>query len=69
MMNGEKHPYYREKAIPELKHLADELGVENAIFQQDSAPCHTSKVEKKIFSDKNIECLEWPGYRLQMSIQ
>lgn len=31
------------------------------IFQQDNAPCHTSKRSLKWFSDKSIEILEWPG--------
>ena len=32
------------------------------IFQQDSAPCHTSKVVKKWFSDNNVTLLsDWPS--------
>lgn len=32
-----------------------------AFFQQDSAPCHTSKLVKKWLSDHSISVLEWPG--------
>lgn len=50
MVNGGKYiPIVEKKAIPELKELAEELEVENAIFQQDSAPCHTSKLVKDCF--------------------
>lgn len=62
MMNSHTYiPIVEKKAIPELKNLAEELGVENAIFQQDSAPCHTSKLVKAFFRENNIYCLEWPG--------
>jgi transposase len=32
-----------------------------AIFQQDSAPCHKSKIMEKFFKENGIKCLEWPG--------
>jgi len=31
------------------------------IFQQDDAPCHTTKKCKKWFSENNTEVLDWPG--------
>jgi len=31
------------------------------IFQQDGAPCHTTKKCKKWFIENNIEVLDWPG--------
>lgn len=62
MMNGEKYiPIVEKKAIPELKKLAEELEIENAIFQQDSAPCHTSKLVKDCFVRNEVIVLEWPG--------
>ncbi len=34
---------------------------EDFIFQQDNAPCHTSKKTKQWFESKEIELLEWPA--------
>lgn len=31
------------------------------IFQQDGAPCHTAKVCKTWFQQKNVRVLDWPG--------
>jgi len=31
------------------------------VFQQDSAPAHTSRVAKKWFNDNGIQVLDWPG--------
>ena len=31
------------------------------ILQQDLAPCHTSKLVKKWFTDHGIQVLPWPG--------
>lgn len=31
------------------------------VFQQDNAAIHNSKMTKALFSDKNIEVLEWPS--------
>lgn len=35
--------------------------IPRAIFQQDAAPCHTSKASKAWFRDNGVEVLEWPG--------
>ena len=35
--------------------------IPNAIFQRDSAACHTSKHTKKWFADNGINVLSWPG--------
>ena len=35
--------------------------IPNAIFQHDSAPCHTSKHCKNWFNENWIEVLSWPG--------
>ncbi|XP_063855001.1 uncharacterized protein LOC135097165 [Scylla paramamosain] len=33
----------------------------SGIFQQDLAPCHTSKIVKNFMTEKNIQVLDWPG--------
>jgi transposase len=33
----------------------------NGIFQQDLAPCHRAKKVRKLFREKNIRLLDWPG--------
>lgn len=43
--------------VPELS----KLNTENPIFQLDLAPCLASKMVKKFFADKGIQCLDWPG--------
>lgn len=35
--------------------------LEEYIFQQDSAPCHTSRVVKQFFIDHGIQVLPWAG--------
>lgn len=59
MMNGKKYVgILRKNAVPELsKRFPDKSG----IFQQDLAPCHTSKLVQSFFSSKNITVLQWPG--------
>ena len=43
-------------------HLLPFYGIHRcSFFQQDSAPCHTSKLVKKWLSDQSISVLEWPG--------
>ena len=47
MMNSDKYiPILEKRAIPLLKKLAEELNIENTIYQQNLAPCHASKKEK-----------------------
>lgn len=42
--------------------VQDQFGDDrNWIFQQDSAPCHTSKKMKEFFTEHNITVLDWPG--------
>ena len=31
------------------------------IFQQDNAPCHTAKICKQWFKEKNIKIMSWPA--------
>ena len=38
-----------------------ELDHEEVIFQQDNAPCHTSKQTKSAISDLNLEVMDWPA--------
>ncbi|CAK9806463.1 Transposable element Tc1 transposase [Anthophora plagiata] len=38
------------------------FGGEPYIFQQDLAPCHTSRQLRYVFSELEIQVLEWPGY-------
>ena len=33
----------------------------DCIFQQDLAPCHTSKQMRRFFEEKDIIILDWPG--------
>uniref|UniRef100_A0A3Q3QW79 Tc1-like transposase DDE domain-containing protein n=1 Tax=Monopterus albus TaxID=43700 RepID=A0A3Q3QW79_MONAL len=48
----------RRKVAPELiKLFPDGSGV----FQQDLAPCHTSKQVKNFFEENQINTLDWPG--------
>ncbi len=44
--------------LDELKSLGIEL--KSIIFQQDNAPCHTSKVVKAWFKTQKIKVLDWP---------
>uniref|UniRef100_A0A2L2YHU5 Transposase, partial n=1 Tax=Parasteatoda tepidariorum TaxID=114398 RepID=A0A2L2YHU5_PARTP len=59
MMRSEQYiTILGKKVVPELKkRYPDGTG----IFQQDLAPCHTSKIVKKFMSENQIETLEWPG--------
>jgi len=46
-----------------VRSAADIFGpdVNDFIFQQDGAPCHTAKISIKWFTDNKIELLTWPG--------
>ena len=33
----------------------------SGVFQQDLAPCHTSKQVKKFMNENHIKVLKWPG--------
>ena len=33
----------------------------SGVFQQDLAPCHTSKQVKNFMNNHHIKVLEWPG--------
>ena len=62
MMNSDKYiPILERRCIPQLKKLAEELNIENTIFQQDLAPFHASKKVKNFMVQNGIQCLDWPG--------
>lgn len=58
-MNSQQYvTVLRHQAIPELKkRFPDKSGV----YQQDLAPCHTSKQVQQFFTSKKVSVLEWPG--------
>ena len=57
-MNSEKYCVTLEEfMLPSASVL---LG-ENYIFQQDNAPCHTSRYTKNWFHENDVEILEWPA--------
>lgn len=41
--------------------MADAFPAGEGIFQHDLAPCHTANKVKKLFAEKGIRVLEWPG--------
>lgn len=45
--------------LPSISEL--ERNNQEYIFQQDGAPCHTAKVVKAWFTEKNISVLDWPS--------
>lgn len=59
MMNSDKYIHLLEtRIVPQLqKSFPDGRGV----FQQDLAPCHTSRKTTEFFNKKNIQVLPWPG--------
>lgn len=46
------------KMLPSARDL---FGDNSFIYQDDSAPCHRSKIVKEWENSRNIEVLEWPG--------
>ena len=59
MMNSEKYLHVlTKKIIPEM---ARKFPKASGIFQQDLAPCHTSRKVKTFINLNNILVLDWPG--------
>lgn len=59
MMNSVKYiGTLRQQAIPELR---KRFPGKSGIFQQDLAPCHTSKKVREFFNTKKVSVLPWPG--------
>lgn len=59
MMNSQKYKELLERKLSAELTKADQSG--NAVFQQDSAPCHKSKTMMQYFKSKKIALLDWPG--------
>ena len=58
---GQKMNSIEYKKVLE-NHLLQFMDIHGSeIFQQDGAPCHTSKMMKSWFQDSKIELLDWPG--------
>ena len=47
----------QRRVIPEMNRLFPDG---SGVFQQDLAPCHTSKQVKKFMNENHIKVLEWP---------
>lgn len=59
MMNSDKYIHLlQSRVVPLLSQMFPES---DGIFQQDSAPCHTSKKCKKFFRENKVKVMEWPG--------
>lgn len=65
MMNSQKYRDLLEHRLEAELRKVDANS--QAVFQQDSAPCHVSKIMMKYFKDKKISCLEWPGNSLDLN--
>ena len=48
----------QRRVIPEMNQLFPDG---SGVFQQDLAPCHTSKQVKNFMNENHIKVLEWPG--------
>lgn len=59
MMNSEKYKSLLEKYLDKELRKCQPQG--RAILQQDSAPCHKSKVMMDYFKNKKVTVLDWPG--------
>jgi len=46
-----------DQLVPFLRRQRDK----NYIFQQENAPCHTSRSTREFFEQKNIDVMEWPA--------
>ena len=59
MINSENYlDVLTKKVIPEM---ARKFPEGSGIFQQDLAPCHTSRKVKNFINLNNISVLDWPG--------
>lgn len=58
MMNSQQYiDVLRSRLIPQ----AAEWYPDNWVFQQDNAPCHTSKAVKRVMTDEGLVVLPWPS--------
>ena len=59
MMNSDKYiDVLQKRVVPEMAKVFSDG---SDIFQQDLAPCHTSRKVTKFFADNQIKVREWPG--------
>jgi len=56
-LNGEKYNGILEKGLLPL--FSVKLDKNQVLFQEDGAPCHTSRVSQRWKNDHGIKCLEW----------
>ncbi|KAJ4440914.1 hypothetical protein ANN_10762 [Periplaneta americana] len=59
MMNSDKYIHLLETRI--VSQLQKSFPDGRGVFQQDLAPCHTSRKTTEFFNKKNIQVLPWPG--------
>ena len=59
-IDSKKYVSILEECMPESLMMC-ELDKENLIFQQDNAPCHTSKFTKAWFKEQNMKVMSWPA--------
>lgn len=55
-LNSEKYINILEEKVIPFMNIS-----RTVIFQQDNAPCHSSRKTKKWFEENGIEVLDWPG--------
>ena len=58
MISAQYIDVLKSRVVPEMSKLFPDG---SGLFQQDLAPCHTSKVVKMFLQEKAIQVLEWPG--------
>lgn len=58
-MNGKKYiEVLRSRLLPQINEW---FGENDYIFQQDSAPCHTSRLVKTWMEENDVQLLPWAG--------
>ena len=64
-MNSDK---YKATLQSHLLHvLKRDFADGDCIFQQDLAPCHTSKKMRTFFEEKDVTILDWPANSLDLN--
>ena len=56
--------------LPSINDKANKFGdfdAHNAIFQDNSAPCHWAKCVKEYLVKNNVKTLHWPGNLLDLN--
>ena len=51
-----------------LYESANIMNLNSFIFQQDNAPCHTSKYTRLFFENNQIKLLKWPAQSPDLSL-